>query len=101
MGSAIGFFIALAIGAAFIAVWFTKASDLWKKSESLWEGIEIRDWNWGISTDSILIGVFYLIASIIIFVMGVTMLKIDRAKEKWRIKLQRAFEGKRLSSTSL
>ena len=37
-GSATGLFIALAIGAAFIAVWFTKASDLWSKSEALWEG---------------------------------------------------------------
>ena len=30
-----------------------------------------------------------------IFVMGVTMLKMDRAKIKWRVKLQRAFEGQR------
>lgn len=30
-----------------------------------------------------------------IFVMGVTMLKMDRAKAKWRVKLQRAFEGQR------
>ena len=37
-GSFVGLFIALAIGAAFIAVWFTKASDLWAKSEELWEG---------------------------------------------------------------
>ena len=37
-GSLIGLTIALAIGAAFIAVWFTKASDLWAKSEALWEG---------------------------------------------------------------
>ena len=37
-GSVIGLLIALAIGAAFIAVWFTKASDLWAKSEDLWEG---------------------------------------------------------------
>ena len=37
-GSALGLFIALAIGAAFIAVWFTKASNLWAKSEELWEG---------------------------------------------------------------
>lgn len=37
-GSFLGFFIALAIGAAFIAVWFTKASNLWAKSEELWEG---------------------------------------------------------------
>jgi hypothetical protein len=30
--------IAVAIGATFIAIWFTKASDLYKKSEELWEG---------------------------------------------------------------
>ena len=42
-----------------------------------------------------ILGIFELIAAIIIFVMGVTMLKMDRAKAKWRVKLQRAFEGKR------
>lgn len=30
-----------------------------------------------------------------IFVMGITMLKMDRAKAKWRIKLQKAFDGQR------
>jgi high-affinity iron transporter len=72
----VGLLIALAVGAAFIAVWFAKASNLWKKSEKLWEGI------------------FALIASILIFVIGLTMLKMDRAKAKWRVKLQEAFEGK-------
>jgi high-affinity iron transporter len=38
LGSALGFLIAAAIGATFIAIWFTKASDLYKKSEELWEG---------------------------------------------------------------
>lgn len=38
LGAGLGLLIALAIGAAFIAVWFTKASDLWAKSEELWEG---------------------------------------------------------------
>ncbi|KAL0568316.1 high-affinity iron permease [Marasmius crinis-equi] len=76
LGAAAGFFIALAIGAAFIAVWFTRASNLWARSEELWEGI------------------FELIASLLIFVMGVTMLKMERAKAKWRIKLQRAFDAK-------
>ncbi|RPD56938.1 iron permease FTR1 [Lentinus tigrinus ALCF2SS1-7] len=74
-GAFLGLFIALAIGAAFIAVWFTQASDLWAKSEELWEGI------------------FELVASLIIFVMGISMLKMDRAKAKWRVKLQRAFTG--------
>lgn len=27
--------------------------------------------------------------------MGITMLKMDRAKAKWKVKLQNAFEGKR------
>ncbi|KAL0578123.1 high-affinity iron permease [Marasmius crinis-equi] len=75
-GAFIGLLIALAIGAAFIAVWFTKASNLWAKSEELWEGI------------------FELVASIMIFGMGLTMLKMDRAKAKWRIKLQRAFDNR-------
>ncbi|KAI0094303.1 Ftr1 protein [Irpex rosettiformis] len=79
-GALVGLSIALAIGAAFIAVWFTKASNLWSKSEELWEGI------------------FELIACIMIFVMGVTMLKMDRAKAKWRVKLQRAFEGQHADS---
>ncbi|KIM42144.1 hypothetical protein M413DRAFT_444611 [Hebeloma cylindrosporum] len=78
MGAGLGLFISFAIGAAFIAVWFTKATDLWSKSEGLWEGI------------------FRLIACLMIFVMGVTMLKMDRAKATWRIKLQRAFDGKKV-----
>ncbi|TFY61301.1 hypothetical protein EVJ58_g4595 [Rhodofomes roseus] len=75
LGAAIGLLVACGVGAAFIAVWFTQAADLWANTEDLWEGI------------------FSLIASVIIFIMGVTMLKMDRAKAKWRIKLQRAFSG--------
>ncbi|KAJ1304661.1 hypothetical protein OPQ81_005800 [Rhizoctonia solani] len=75
-GAATGLVIALAIGAAFIAVWFTKVVDLFSAAEDLWEGV------------------FSLIASILIFVMGLTMLRMDRAREKWRIKLSDAFEGK-------
>ncbi|KAG8747140.1 high-affinity iron permease [Ceratobasidium sp. 414] len=75
-GAGLGLIIALAIGAAFIAVWFTKIVDLFSPAEELWESI------------------FNLIASVLIFVMGLTMLRMDRAKEKWRIKLSDAFEGK-------
>lgn len=74
-GAGIGLLLSFALGAAFIAVWFTKASNLWSKAEKLWEGI------------------FELIASLMIFVMGITMLKLDRAKAKWRVKLQRAFSN--------
>lgn len=75
VGGALGLFLAVAIGAAFIAVWFTKATDLWSKSEAIWEAI------------------FQLIASLMIFFMAVTMLKINRAKARWRVKLERAFDG--------
>ncbi|KAF8911772.1 iron permease FTR1 family-domain-containing protein [Mucidula mucida] len=75
LGAGLGLLIALGIGAAFIAVWFTQASDLWAKSEELWESV------------------FELIAALMIFVMGITMLKMDKAKAKWRIKLERAFDG--------
>ena len=42
-----------------------------------------------------------MIASLIIFVMGVSMLKMDRAKAKWRVKLSRAFSGKGAFATRL
>ncbi|GAA5992726.1 hypothetical protein JCM11641_004867 [Rhodosporidiobolus odoratus] len=75
-GALLGLFVALCIGAAFIAVFFTTLSDLWSATEEIWEGV------------------FSLIACIIIFVMGLTMLRIDRSKLKWKAKLAGAFDGK-------
>ncbi|KAH9053033.1 Ftr1 protein [Lactarius vividus] len=78
-GFGLGFLVAAAIGAAFISVWFTaEASDLWKTSEDVWKGT------------------FSLITSLLIFVMGISILELSRAKEdsEWRIKLQRAFEDR-------
>ncbi|KAG8962839.1 high-affinity iron permease [Tulasnella sp. 425] len=72
-GSVLGLFVALAIGAAFLAVWFTPVNDLFGANEEIWEGT------------------FNLIAAILIFVMGLTMLRIDQAKAKWRAKLHKAF----------
>ena len=39
------------------------------------------------------VGSFSIIASLLIFIMAIGMLKLNRAKAKWRIKLQHAFEG--------
>ncbi|OXC70926.1 hypothetical protein AYX13_00343 [Cryptococcus neoformans] len=72
-GTLTGFVIAVAVGAAFIAVWYTTLTDLWSNTEELWEGI------------------FSLIACIIIYVMGLTFLKMDQSRVKWRIKLSEAF----------
>lgn len=73
-GTLSGFFIALCIGAAFIAVFYTKLTNLWANTEALWEGI------------------FSLIAAILIFLMGIAFLKMDRSRVKWRIKLSEAFD---------
>ncbi|GAA5920792.1 hypothetical protein JCM1841_005098 [Sporobolomyces salmonicolor] len=79
-GALSGLGIAVCIGAAFIAVFFTTLSDLWSKSEDLWEGV------------------FSLIACILIYVMGMGMLKIDRSQIKWKHKFAAAF-NKELDGT--
>lgn len=61
---------------------YTKLSDLWAKSEQLWEGI------------------FSIIAAVLIYVMGLAFLKMDRSRVKWRIKLAQAFDNK-VTSTGL
>ncbi|ODN78052.1 hypothetical protein L202_05133 [Cryptococcus amylolentus CBS 6039] len=73
-GTLLGLFIALCIGAAFIAVFYTKLDDLWAKTEQLWEGI------------------FSVIAAFIIWMMATAFLKMDRSRIKWRWKLAAAFD---------
>ncbi|BGP23525.1 high-affinity iron transporter [Rhodotorula toruloides] len=72
-GALSGLAIAACIGAAFIAVFFTTLSDLWSKSEDLWEGI------------------FCLIACVLIYIMSLGMLRIDRSQIKWKAKFAAAF----------
>ncbi|KAF2015124.1 plasma membrane iron permease [Aaosphaeria arxii CBS 175.79] len=72
LGSGVGALICLIIGGAFIGVFYGLGHDIWAQSEDLWEGI------------------FYLIASIIITVMGLTLLRINKAKEKWRVKIAKS-----------
>ena len=57
---------------ACIAVFYTLKNDVWSKSEDLWEGI------------------FCLIATIMITLMGLAMLRINKMREKWRVKLAQA-----------
>ncbi|KAI8981946.1 high-affinity iron permease [Mycotypha africana] len=75
-GSALGLLICLAIGAAFIAVWYTVLNNLWSSSEDIWEGV------------------FSLIATIMITAMGVAMLRTERMQEQWKLKLAKAMEAK-------
>ncbi|KAG9097683.1 high-affinity iron permease, partial [Ceratobasidium sp. 370] len=76
LGAGLGFLLALVIGAAFVAVWFIKVVDLFSAAEEVWEGV------------------FSLIASILILVMALAMLRMDRATVKWRGKLEQAFNAR-------
>lgn len=72
VGSFAGVGICLIIGGAFIGVFYGLGHDIWSQSEDLWEGI------------------FYLIAAIIITIMGLALLRINKTKEKWRVKIAQA-----------
>ncbi|PRP75519.1 high-affinity iron permease CaFTR1 [Planoprotostelium fungivorum] len=73
LGAATGLLIALMIGAVFITVWYTVASNWWSKAEDLWEGC------------------FSIVACLLITVMSLAMLRVGRLQEKWRVKLTKAF----------
>lgn len=72
IGSFLGLFICLAIGGAFIGVFYSLGKDIWANTEDLWEGI------------------FSIIATILITIMGVAMLRINKMREKWRVKIAQA-----------
>ncbi|KAF8001148.1 hypothetical protein HF325_004937 [Metschnikowia pulcherrima] len=72
LGAILGLVLCLCIGCAFIAVFYTLKNDIWSASEDLWEGI------------------FCLIATIMITFMGLAMLRINKMREKWRVKLAQA-----------
>ncbi|KAI5961418.1 FTR1 [Candida pseudojiufengensis] len=72
LGAILGVIICLILGCAFIGAWYGLGNDIWSKSEDLWEGI------------------FCIIATVLISLMGIPMLRINKMKEKWRVKLAQA-----------
>ena len=82
LGSAAGIIVCLIIGGVFIGVFYGLGKDIWTKSEDLWEGI------------------FYLIAAIIISVMGLAMLRINKMKEKWRVKIAQSLAERTKADSS-
>ena len=64
--------VCLIIGCAFIGAFYGLGKDIWGNSEDLWEGI------------------FCIIATVLITAMGIPMLRINKMKEKWRVKLAQA-----------
>ncbi|KAG0268712.1 high-affinity iron permease [Actinomortierella ambigua] len=69
LGVIFGLVISLIIGGAIIGIWYSLSKDVFQSHEELWEGT------------------FALIASAMITVMGLAMLKSQDLQEKWRTKL--------------
>ncbi|ERT00885.1 high-affinity iron transporter [Sporothrix schenckii 1099-18] len=69
LGAGTGVLICFIIGGAFIGVFYGLGRNIWTGTEELWEGI------------------FYLIATIIITAMGLALLRINKMREKWQVKI--------------
>ncbi|KAF9925728.1 high-affinity iron permease [Linnemannia zychae] len=84
-GTALGLLISIAVGIAFIVVWNKYGKNLWANSEGIW------------------VGVFSLVAVVMITVMGMAMLRTTQIQEKWKTKLSKAMDeeaDRGLGSTS-
>ena len=73
-GAGIGLLICLILGGAFIGAFYSLQKDIWGQSEELWECI------------------FSIIATVIITIMGLALLRINRLKSKWQAKLGESFQ---------
>lgn len=69
LGGLLGLVSCLVLGAGILWVFYVLGNDLWSVTEHYWEGT------------------FSIIASIIISVMGVKILRVNRMQEKWKKKL--------------
>lgn len=73
-GSALA--ICIIIGCGMIGAFYGAGKDTWAPTELIWEGV------------------FAVIASLIISVMGVALLRVTKMQDKWRVKLAKAFEAR-------
>ncbi|KAI8948499.1 iron permease FTR1/Fip1/EfeU [Xylaria longipes] len=74
-GVGLGFFICLVVAAAIIGTFYTVGRNAWETNEYNYEGA------------------FALVASLIISVIGVALLRVGKVQEKWRVKLAKALEA--------
>ena len=76
LGTLIGLAICILIGAGMIGAFYGLGTDSWASTEDIWEGV------------------FSLIASLVISIMGAALLRVSKLQEKWRLKLSKAVEAK-------
>jgi high-affinity iron transporter len=75
IGAFSGFGICLIIGGIFITLFYFIGTDLWSYTERIWEGL------------------FSILSSIIIAMMGVALLRINGMKNKWKANLIESFKS--------
>lgn len=75
-GSALGFFICLVLGCGFIGAYYSLQKDIFGSAEDLWEGI------------------FCMIATCMITMMGIPMLRMNKMQGKWKVKIARSLVDK-------
>jgi len=73
-GIGLGVLICLVIGGAFIGTFYGLGKDIYGQNEDIWEGT------------------FALVASIIISIMGIGLLRVSKLQDKWRVKIAQALE---------
>jgi high-affinity iron transporter len=71
IGALLGLSICLAIGAVFIALFYMIGENYWSKYERIWEAV------------------FSVLSSLIISVMGLSLLRINTMQRKWQAKLSK------------
>ncbi len=81
-GTILGLLVCIVIGAGMIGAFYGLGKNHWSGTEDLWEGI------------------FALISSIIITLMGAALLRVSKLQDKWRIKLAKALEAKDVTKGS-
>ncbi|KAK9485793.1 iron permease FTR1/Fip1/EfeU [Lipomyces starkeyi] len=72
IGSGLGFTICLVLGCACIAAWYKFGKDIWGATEDIWECV------------------FCALASVLISIMGLAMLRLNKMRAKWHIKLAKS-----------
>lgn len=75
-GTGAGIAICLIIGCGMIGAFYGLGTDAWASTEDLWEGV------------------FCLLASLVITIMGAALLRVSKLQEKWRLKLAKSLEAK-------
>jgi high-affinity iron transporter len=74
--------ICLCICIGVISAFYTAGRNVFDKAEYIWEGV------------------FSIVASIIITIMGAALLRISKLQDKWRVKIAKVLEDKDLSKLS-